>query len=175
MNKAFLTTTFLTLSLFGCQAAPVDTQKDTQAAKAKLAAESVKFSGNAEIENIKRRLELTSKPGALGYITLLNSAGQPILYTAVRGKVSSGTKRLTGKQYLVRGDRGPSYGDFVMEAPGDEGTYGASSPYVYFWDMDGKYHQWSGDYLYTSEPQRLRIEPLVILTQAPTPAPKAPI
>lgn len=46
--------------------------KDLQSQKAKDAAESIHFDENAEIDNITRRLQLTSSPGLLGYIVLWN-------------------------------------------------------------------------------------------------------
>jgi len=154
----------LSLLVAGCvedtpQAA---SQKTTQAAKAKAAAESVKIASNAEIENIKKRLELTSKPGLLGYITLLNEAGQPIYYTSVKGKVTSGSKRLTPKVKRWKIDRGEWNGSTLGPAPSDEGTWGSSSPYIYFWTPGGQYFQWSGKYLYSDRPMRLRVDPLVI-------------
>lgn len=143
--------------------------KNIQASKAELAAKSVKFTRNAEIDNLKRRLQLTGEPGKVGFITLLNSAGQPIIYTDVKGKVSSGTKRLTKTWRKVRCDKGQAIGDCVVQASGDEGTYGSSAPYIYFWDTRDKYYQWNSDYLYTDQPQRLSIEPLVV-NIAPAPA-----
>lgn len=136
--------------------------KATQSQKAATAAKSVKFTRNAEIENLQRRLKLTGQPGKVGFITLLNASGQPIIYTDVRGKVSSGTKRLTKTWERVNCDKGNRIGDCFVAAPGDEGTYGSSAPYIYFWDTRGKYYQWNEGYLYTDQPQRLRIEPLVI-------------
>jgi hypothetical protein len=150
-------------SMSACeQRSGMNTTKSTQSQKAAQAAKSVKFTRNTEIENLKRRLKLTGEPGKVGFITLLNAAGQPIMYTDVKGKVSSGGKRLTKTWRKVRCDKGSSYGECLVAAPGDEGTYGSSSPYIYFWDTRGKYHQWSGQYLYTDQPQRLRIEPLVV-------------
>jgi hypothetical protein len=71
------------------------TQRQVQANQAAQAANSIRFNANAEIDNIKRRLELTSDPNLLGYIVLMNEAGQPIIYEGVKGKVTSGSKRLT--------------------------------------------------------------------------------
>ena len=136
--------------------------KHQQAAKAKAAAESLTFDENAEIDNIKRRLEITSSPGKIGYIVLLNEAGQPILYTSVKGKVTSGSKRLTRPTELVGGNDHGGSRDYVMPGPSDEGTYGSSSPYIYFWTHEDRYVQWSGDYLYSDQPVRLRVKPLVI-------------
>ncbi len=140
----------------------VQDKKHQQAAKAKAAAESLTFTENAEIDNIKRRLEITSSPGKIGYVVLLNEAGQPILYTSVKGKLTSGSKRLTRPMELIHGDRGQAYGDFLAPGPSDEGTYGSSSPYIYFWTHEDRYVQWSGDYLYSDQPIRLRVEPLVV-------------
>jgi hypothetical protein len=138
------------IALSGCN----ESNKKEQSAIAKQAAESIVFTENSEIENIKRRLELTSKVNAIGYIVLLNDAGQPILYTTVKGKVTSGSKRLT------REDEFTSNG--LRKSASDEGTYGSSNPYIYFWATNGTYHQWSGQYLYSDKPIRLRVEPLVI-------------
>lgn len=141
-------------------AAPV---KESQVEKAQAAADSLVFTENAEIENIKRRLSLTSKPGAIGYIVLLNEAGQPILYTSVKGKITSSGKRLTPpiKEWSIQGDSTAVQGA-LGDAASDEGTWGSSDPYVYFWDTNGSYHQWSGRYLYSDKPIRLRTEPLVV-------------
>jgi hypothetical protein len=138
--------------LSGCME---QTAKSVESDKAKAAANSIVFTENAEIENIKRRLELTSGVNKIGYIVLLNDAGQPILYTATKGKVTSGGKRLTPEDTVVAGN-------LVRKAASDEGTYGSSSPYIFFWDTNGRYHQWSGQYLYSDQPIRLRVEPLVI-------------
>lgn len=154
------------LAVAGCneQVAEV-ANKVTQAQKAQQAAESVTFTENAEIENIKARLELTSDPGLTGFVLLLNEMGQPIMYTGVRGKITSGGKRLTPTQTLVRGDRGQNYGDFVVNTPSDEGTHGKSNPYVYFWTTSGQYVQWNGKYLYSDKPFRVKVEPIVVTTE----------
>lgn len=136
--------------------------KEIQSAKAEQAANSINFAENAEIENIKRRLELTSDPGLLGYIVLFNGTGQPIEYTTVKGKVTSGSKRLTKPQELKQLTSGGNWTYEVVDAASDEGTYGSSNPYIYFWTTNGVYRQWSGEYLYSDQPIRLSVEPLVV-------------
>jgi len=136
--------------------------KERQAQKAQKAAESINFSENAEIDNITKRLELTSNPGAVGYIILLNDMGQPIVYTSVIGKVTSSGKRLTKPWKAVTGDRGEWKGDFIVAGPSDEGTWGSSDPYIYFWSATGQYYQWNGGYLYSDKPLRLTVAPLVV-------------
>jgi len=136
---------------------PPPTTAEVQSAKAQEAAEQVSFTENAEIENIQKRLKLTSAPGLIGYVLLLNDAGQPIYYVATDGKLTSGGKRLT-KPY----ER--TYEGRTAPTPSDEGTWsgGGSLPYVYFWSTSGQYYQWSGDYLFSDQPFRLNVEPLVV-------------
>lgn len=158
---AVATTAF---ALAGCQEATpaAPSNKIEQSKKAAEAAAQIDFTENSEIDNIKRRLELTSKPGQIGFVVLLNEAGQPILYTSVKGKITSSGKRLTKPWMAVDADCGEYGCDQVVDGPSDEGTYGSSDPYIYFWDTAGNYHQWSGRYLYSDKPIRLRQQPLVI-------------
>lgn len=168
MRKSFpfLALAAAALTLAGCGEAPSgpSSVKQTQAQKAAEAAQSIDYTENAEIDNIKRRLELTSKPGAIGFVVLLNEAGQPILYTSVKGKITSSGKRLTSPQQQVEVDHGEFRGTTLGASPSDEGTWGSSDPYIYFWDTNDVYHQWVGNYLYSDQPIRLRVEPLVIGT-----------
>ncbi len=146
--------------------ASAKTAKVTQSQKAKAAADSISFTENAEIDNIKKRLQLTSDPGLTGFILLMNEAGQPIMYTGIIGKVTSGSKRLTAPVQSWSTKSGGYWGKSLGAAPSDEGTWGSSSPYIYFWTTTGQYMQWNGKYLYSDKPFRTRVEPLVIMTKA---------
>ena len=139
--------------------------KNTQAQKAAAAANSIQFSENSEIDNIKARLELTSNPGQIGFVLLLNEMGKPVMYTSVKGKITSGQKRLTPGQQTRTADCGEWSCDQLIEAPSDEGTYGSSSPYIFFWTVDGQYIQWSGKYLYSDKPFRIEDPTIVILSK----------
>lgn len=156
-----LVSVFIALFLFACDAAP-QTKKATQADKAKEAANSITFVSNAEIDNIKKRLELTSNPGLLGFVLLMNEMGQPVAYYGVTGKITSGGKRLTPNQKKVRCDKGERTGDCIVNAESDEGTHGSSAPYVFFWTTDGQYVQWNGKYLYSDKPFRITVDPIVV-------------
>lgn len=147
---------------FGMSGPPPPTTKTSESKKAKEAAESITFTANAEIENIKKRLELTSDPSLLGFVLLMNEMGQPVAYYGVSGKITSGGKRLTDKQRLVKCRRGQYNGHCVVDAPSDEGTHGSSSPYVFFWTTEGQYVQWNGKYLYSDKPFRLTVDPIVV-------------
>ena len=139
--------------------------KNVQAEKAKAAANSIVFTENAEIENIKKRLELTSSSGLLGYIVLLNESGQPVFYSPTKGKITSGSKRLTKPDRSTT--EGAGQNNVVMQSPSDEGTYGSSAEYIFFWTTAGQYMQWNGKYLYSDKPIRLTVQPLVIVGEMP--------
>jgi hypothetical protein len=95
-------------------------------------------------------------------VLLLNESGQPILYVAVKGKITSGSKRLTNPYGCVPDRIGGGYTCGIGLSPSDEGTFGSSDPYIYFWSVSGQYYQWNGKYLYSDKPFRLSVEPLVI-------------
>lgn len=154
--------------LSGCQRAdevrPAPARA-TQAQIAARAANSITFDRNAEIENINRRVKMTANPGQIGYVVLFNGTGQPIAYYGVRGKITSGSKRLTNVTAWVDRDCGEYRCQGSEPAPSDEGTYGSSGEYVFFWTTDDQYIQWNGDYLYSDKPFRTRIEPIVVSVQ----------
>lgn len=158
MNK-FCFVALCAVALAGCDGGPAEPAKVSQAEKAEQAADSIQFSENAEIDNIKRRLELTSNPGQIGFVLLMNEMGQPVMYASVKGKITSGGKRLTApiKEWSIYGNN-----NALGEAPSDEGTWGHSGEYVYFWTVDGQYIQWNGKYLYSDKPFRTKIEPVVV-------------
>lgn len=151
---------------------PPPSNRQTQNQAAAQAAAQVRFTGNAEIENIRRRLELTADPTLLGYIVLFNEAGAPIMYEGVRGKVTTSGSRLTAPDIIVRRPGGQSAdSQAVIRAPSDTGTYdvGAGAPFIFYWNTNGEYRQWAGPYLYSDKPIRMRVEPLVISVAPPAP------
>lgn len=181
MRKVLLTSSlllgipFLMVNDGGCSDSspkqPVATVKQEQAQRATEAANSVQFNGNAEIDNIKRRLELTSKPGMIGYIVLLNQMGQPVVYESVVGKITSSTKRLTDvdrvSQFSIGGNNGGA-AYVVRQNVSDDGTRGSSDAYIFYWNQDGAYRQWgTGSYLYSDQPIRLSQPPLVVTNSTP--------
>lgn len=144
-------------------APPAPTVKMDQAKKAAEAANSLHFTENAEIDNIKRRLQLTAQPGLLGYIAIINKVGQVVMYTPVRGKVTSGGKRLTAPWIRITCDKGANSGDCFVAGPSDEGTYGSSADYLYFWTENDQFIQTDLGYVYSDKPFRLTTEPLISL------------
>ena len=161
----------MTLMAGSCDVQPNTSTKQNESQKAAAAANSVSFAaGNAEIDNIKKRLELTSDPALMGYIVLFNDMGTPILYTTVKGKVTSSGKRLTApfqETELKRASVGDRSSSDFTDAPSDEGTWGSSNPYIYFWTTGGQYIQWSGNYLYSDKAFRIDAPSVVTITTTP--------
>ena len=104
-----------------------------------------------EQNNIVKRLAIDNKPGSIKHLYVISAmSGQVILYSTVKGKVTSSGKRLT--PYRVASHQGGvrdagilvTIGGQIYYTPEvlqDDGTYGSSIPYMYWWDTHGKYHQ----------------------------------
>jgi len=116
-----------------------------------------------ERQNISKRLTTFSDPAKISYIYLVNY-GRVMAYYVVKGKITSGGKRLTPQSQFVDCDKGEFHGDCDAEAPELDGTYGSSNPYIFFWTTDGVYVQWSGDYMLTDQPLHLSTPPELIRT-----------
>lgn len=98
-----------------------------------------------EQRNIKERLTEDNKPGSIKHLYVISAySGQVLIYSTVRGKVTSGGKRLTpttvgeGSQFSVRFGENLHYTHEVLQ---DDGSYGHSMDYLYWWDTKGVYHQ----------------------------------
>lgn len=102
-----------------------------------------------------------------GILALPVAFGAYSTFSSVKGKITSGSKRLTPPQEVkcleVAGQVGCS--QQMVDSPSDEGTYGSSNPYIFFWTVDGQYIQWAGKYLYSDKPFRIEDPTIVILTK----------
>jgi prepilin-type N-terminal cleavage/methylation domain-containing protein len=103
-----------------------------------------------EQRNIAKRLEEDNAPGSIKHLYLISAySGQVIFYSTVQGKVTSGGKRLTPTATTGEGDFNHNGIPFPIgqdtyktaEVLQDDGTYGHSAEYLYWWDTKGVYHQ----------------------------------
>jgi hypothetical protein len=102
-----------------------------------------------EQRNVKARLEVDNKSGSIKHLYVISAyTGQVLIYSTVDGKVTSSGKRLTPTTVSSGGDipdsipfaiAGQRY--YTPEVIQDDGTYGHSSPYVFWFDTQGNYHQ----------------------------------
>lgn len=104
-----------------------------------------------EQRNIKDRLIIDNKIGSIKHLYIFSAySGQCLIYSTVKGKVTSSGKRLSpttvGTSNMVSG-----YDAFNVEIGGsrmatrevlqDDGSYGTSIEYLFWWDTKGIYHQ----------------------------------
>lgn len=120
-----------------------------------------KLTNSIERANIKKRLETFEDENKVSYI-YFTSYGRIMAYYTVKGKVSSGNKRLTTTQKLQKNANYKEYWYSVMEAPWLDGTYGSSDSYIFFWTTDWIYVQWNWEYMMSDRPLKLSETPLLI-------------
>jgi hypothetical protein len=134
----------LALVLFaGCDVQPVAAPVAASGVTEITAEVTVGSDGlSVEQRNVRNRLLSDNEPGSIKHLYIISAfSGDVIIYSTVDGKVTSSGKRLSNTVSLQRGDRGEWSGDFVMPSIQDDGTYGSSIPYLYWWDAQGRYHQ----------------------------------
>ncbi len=97
-----------------------------------------------EQRNIKDRIKMDNTPGSIKHLYVISAySGQVLIYSTVRGKVTSSGKRVSPTQSSGTGFSVPIGGSTMItnEVLQDDGTYGSSSEYLYWWDSKGTYHQ----------------------------------
>lgn len=104
-----------------------------------------------EQRNIRDRLAMDNKVGSIKHLYILSAySGQVLLYSTVRGKVTSSGKRLAPTTVLYSDKAMGVNGNDVWldghrfvtsEMTQDDGTFGSSVEYLYWWDVQGRYHQ----------------------------------
>lgn len=134
---------------------------------------------SVEQRNVRDRLTADNRPGSIKHLYVISAySGQVLIYSTVRGKVTSSGKRLTPE--TVAGSSAASstfgfdtpFGDLVThEVLSDDGTYGSSVPYIYWFDAKGAYHQHyieGGQILHISD-QPLAVKSVVLNMEAVNP------
>lgn len=135
-------------SIGGC----IDSEEPRSASGVSKANTTVEVEGNkktVEQNNVIQRLQMDNKPGSIKHLYVISAySGQVIIYSTVKGKVTSSGKRLSP---LTVESTGENLDGFPMEIGGrrvhttevlqDDGTYGSSIDYLYWWDSKGIYHQ----------------------------------
>lgn len=88
----------------------------------------------------------------LGYIVLFSSSGAVVQKFVVDGKVSSLNSYLTPNmvQEAIKNDGLDEA--IETELPDIDGSYGENVSGIFFFTIDGKYVEWTGDFLYSDIP-----------------------
>lgn len=105
-----------------------------------------------EQKNIAERLKRDNNVGSVKHLYVISPfSGQVILYSTVKGKVTSSGKRLTPNTVAQNLSRAVGVQGIDIQLNGryyttsevlqDDGTYGSSCEYIYWFDASNKYHQ----------------------------------
>lgn len=154
------------LTMFSCGTA-TQQSSDSGIAKATIKIKTDAEGHSIEQKNIMERLVRDNDLGSVKFLYIISSfTGDVLQYSTVKGKVTSGGKRLsprtvnsaasagsslvTGLNVVNIGDR-TFYTDEVLD---DGGAYGDSGNYLYWFDAQGNYQQYypsGGTYLHISD------------------------
>lgn len=118
---------------------------------------------SVEQKNIIERTTRDNNIGSIKHLYVISSyTGDVLEYSTVKGKVTSGGKRLSPKSLTGAGEYGGDY--FIVNINGsnyrtsevldENGTYGESGNYLYWFDTQDNYHQYypsGGTYLHISD------------------------
>jgi len=184
MPKAFLVLAIFGVSLLNMAEDSCDSPKPQSASGVSKAEVKVPIGADgltAEQRNVKERLLEDNKPGAIKHLYVISPySGQVILYSTVKGKVTSGGKRLTPTSVVTSCPENSnrcqgflvSMGDrdqVTNEVLQDDGTYGSSGEYLYWWDVRGAYHQHylTGGQIITISDQPLPVKSVTINIENP--------
>lgn len=125
-----------------------------------------------EQRNVERKLIEENAPGNIRYFYAISSfTGDTMVSSTVDGKITSSGKRLTPTTVESAGDDRDGFflriGDWsgsTLEVLGDDGTYGSSIDYLYWWDPNGIYHQHypSDEQMVIESSQPLNVRPAVV-------------
>jgi hypothetical protein len=154
MKKAIylvLFTIFCTYLMISCvQKGNKQIKSDSGVTKATATVTTDADGTTVEQRNYKERIRRDNLPGSIKHLYVISAySGQIIIYSTVRGKVTSASKRLTPSTAENRGGGYTSgfpisignWTGSTTEILGDDGTYGPSDPYIYWYDTRDVYHQ----------------------------------
>lgn len=112
-----------------------------------------------ECKNLKEKEKRNSDPNRIGYVYLYNFDGSIKGYFAVKGKVSSTQSQMAPMDVIVD-PCGSSYCPMVVEAAGDDGSYGPNEEGIFFFLQNGTMVTYSGEYILTDKPLELEVRKL---------------
>lgn len=178
MDRKLFLACALACGLVGCDAMMSSSQPQSASgiSKANVAITPGSDGLTTEQRNVRDRLQLDNKIGSIKHLYIMSAySGQVLLYSTVKGKVTSSGKRLT--PYQIGANRSAddwcSNGFNVNianrqyctnEVLQDDGTYGDSVPYIYWWDVQGRYHQQyvSGDMIVHISDQPIPVKSITL-------------
>ncbi len=113
------------------------------------------LTNSLERQNLRDKLLRTNDPAKIGYVYLTNF-GTIFGYYTVKGKVSSNQSQMTTDQLII--NRFSTSGDgAVVNAPGDDGSYGPNEPGIFFFTTSGTLVTTDLNYIWSDQPLPLDV------------------
>jgi len=154
MKKVLLMFSVIAIAIITMSNSGCERREKTSDTGVKKASAEIKIGSDgltAEQKNVKKRLEKDNEIGAIKHLYVISAySGQVIFYSTVDTKVTSSGKRLTPKTVNGNGFNNDGYSNYVNisgrsyttnELIEDDGTFGSSIEYLYWFDQRGAYHQ----------------------------------
>lgn len=154
----------LLIFLAACNAGDVQQHSDSGVAKATVQVHTDVNGQTIEQRNIIDRLKRDNEIGSIKHLYIVSSyTGDVLQYSTVKGKVTSGGKRLSPKSVNGATNIGMGRINYVQigtetfstdEVLDDGGAYGESGNYLFWFDANGNYQQYypsGGTYLHISD------------------------
>lgn len=112
-----------------------------------------------ECRNLAEKKRRDEDPNRISYVYELSWTGEFIGYYVVKGKVSSNQSQMGPMDSVL--EYGCSsctggYGNVVVEAPGDDGSYGPNEDGIFFFTVDGNKITWNGMYQQSDKPLAIK-------------------
>lgn len=115
-----------------------------------------KLTDSLERKNLAERLLRYNNPSKISYVYLMSNQGTIVTYFTIKGKVSSNDSQMTTSQLVDKYCYSGGNCDYVANpAPGDDGSYGANEPGIFFFTTDNVMVTWSGLYLMSDAPLKV--------------------
>jgi hypothetical protein len=156
--------------LFGCDYSKATPVSDSGISKARITVPTDNDGHSVEQKLIMERLQRDNKPGSIKYVYVINAYTGTVMYSSTaRGKVVSSGKRLSPTSVLYNSSLAGPAGCMQVSINGtnyctsevlqEDGTYGSSTPYLFWFDVENHYHQIYSDAVYphiSDQPIKIR-------------------
>jgi hypothetical protein len=153
----------LSLTAGGCSESPEATkaEMDYNAQNQERLVKAVPppvLTDSQERRNLVKRYATWNNPNKLSWIVLISYGKVMATYT-VKGKVSYVSSQLTCPQQIVWYNSSQSH---AVESPEPDGSYGQNGDAIFFFSVDGAYHEYKGEYLVSDQPFQLQTPPQIV-------------
>lgn len=151
----------LGLVLLGATSCDESPATDKAQAQREAKSKSVVLCGekgeSLECRNLAAKRKRDEDPTRITYVYLLSWTGEFIGYYVAKGKVSSNQSQM-GPMDTVIYDNVHSYngGNVVVEAPGDDGSFGPNEDGIFFFTADDNKITWNGMYQQSDYPLAIK-------------------